>query len=547
VIRTIMERFVEQSPMAVMARLVMQCGLHAEWLEDSFEPDGKQDSEQTREQLFSMIVEAMAAIAAPAHQWAGGAAEGFGVPVTMLHDRVSRLREGWSRQIVKDSAALLAPVARPRAEQRQAMVAGYRLGVLDARRMSADMKGSPGLQGYLENVAALDAVRTATSGRGVLPVYDPDLRMIVDLLPYEHGHERAFVGALSDALEPGDLWIIDGGFNTSAILSGWPRGGSAFIVQEHDRPSVYRDLGPLHEAGQRDDGPVYEQAVTIVDGCGAAFVFRRIEWHRSDIVDDANAIVRILTNVPASHLDASQIVQLSCRRWSDALPLSTDAVLDCANVAGVSQRAALLACSIAAVAYNILSMMLDVVGDTHDLDSHDLEGLPFHIAAGVEAAYAGMMIALPSRNWQRYDQLPAAELAEIVRRLAVHIDPRSERRRRQDKMVSAKSQARLLAGTVECLLHGDTELDTMDPFRLRTITMATRDFSSNPSKALRHVGDALVMVTKYNRPIALLVSIDNWNRLLGEVRETSLDRLSLDYAAFAQMIGPAALSEPSFN
>ena len=37
------------------------------------------------------------------------------------------------------------------------------------------------------------------------------------------------------------------------------------------------------------------------------------------------------------------------------------------------------------------------------------------------------------------------------------------------------------------------------------------------------------MVTKYNRPIALLVSIDDWNRLLG-VRETSFTRLSFDAA-----------------
>jgi hypothetical protein len=67
-------------------------------------------------------------------------------------------------------------------------------------------------------------------------------------------------------------------------------------------------------------------------------------------------------------------------------------------------------------------------------------------------------------------------------------------------------------------------------FSLRTIAMGTRDFSSNPSKALRHAGDALAMVTKYNRPIALLVSIDDWNRLLGEVRETSLTRLTFECA-----------------
>jgi len=42
------------------------------------------------------------------------------------------------------------------------------------------------------------------------------------------------------------------------------------------------------------------------------------------------------------------------------------------------------------------------------------------------------MIALPPDWWQRYDQLPATTLGQIVRMLAVHVDPRSERRRRRD-------------------------------------------------------------------------------------------------------------------
>ncbi|QDQ81813.1 type II toxin-antitoxin system Phd/YefM family antitoxin [Paraburkholderia megapolitana] len=540
--------------MAVMARLVMQCGLHAEWLDDSFERGEEQDCEATREQLFSMTAKAMVAIATPAqrtHHLPAGTSTEFGALVTSLHDRMSRLQSGWSRGLVKESAALLVPAALPRADQSPSTVTGYRLRVLDGRRMPLGMQCTPGPEGCTHVVAGNDAGRDVTPQPRMLPVYDPDLGMIVDLVPCERGHihERAFLGAYLESLQPGDLWIVDGRFNTNAILSGWPRRGSAFIVQEHGCAAAYRELDAPRETGQLDDAPVFEQTVGIDDGCGASLVFRRIEWRRSGVnsANDADATIRILTNVPASHLDALQIVRLSCRRWSDSLPLPMDALFDCAMAAAVPSRAMPLASSIVAVAYNVLSVMLGAVRSTLALDAHDLEGLPLHISTGIEAAYGGMMIALPPENWRRYDQLPAAELGQIVRRLAVHIDPRSERRRRQENKLSAKSQARLRAGTVERLLHGDMELDALGPFRLPTIAMATRDFSSNPSKALRHAGEALVMVTKYNRPIGLLVSIDNWNRLLGEVRESSLDRLSLDYAAFAQMTGPAAFSEPSLN
>ena len=212
----------------------------------------------------------------------------------------------------------------------------------------------------------------------------------------------------------------------------------------------------------------------------------------------------------------------------------------------IKQREDLLASGVEAFAYNVFSVMTHVVGGALDLDARDAERLPALIADGVEATYAGMMIALPPDWWQRYDQLPATTLGQIVRMLAVHVDPRSERRRRRDNRLSTKSQALLRAATLERLLHDDGDDPAANVFSLRTIAMATRDFSSNPSKALRHAGEALVMVTKYNRPIALLVSIDDWNRLLGEVRETSLTRLSFDAAA-SQGARSVGLSETSLN
>ncbi|MFP3480199.1 type II toxin-antitoxin system Phd/YefM family antitoxin, partial [Burkholderia sp. SIMBA_057] len=90
------------------------------------------------------------------------------------------------------------------------------------------------------------------------------------------------------------------------------------------------------------------------------------------------------------------------------------------------------------------------------------------IADGVTAVYAGMMVALPPDWWRRYDQLPATTLGQLVRLLAVHVDPRSERRKRRDRL-SAKSQALLRAATLERLLHDDGDDAAANVFSLRTI------------------------------------------------------------------------------
>ena len=44
--------------------------------------------------------------------------------------------------------------------------------------------------------------------------------------------------------------------------------------------------------------------------------------------------------------------------------------------------------------------------------------------------------------------------------------------------------------------------------------MATREFSKNPSKALREADAQPVLVTKYGHPIACVLSIESWNDLL---------------------------------
>jgi len=52
--------------------------------------------------------------------------------------------------------------------------------------------------------------------------------------------------------------------------------------------------------------------------------------------------------------------------------------------------------------------------------------------------------------------------------------------------------------------------------------MATREFSKNPSKALREADAQPVLVTKYGHPIACVLSIESWNDLLAKVHNCDL-------------------------
>ncbi|WP_233834866.1 type II toxin-antitoxin system Phd/YefM family antitoxin [Paraburkholderia sp. ZP32-5] len=525
----------EQSPAAVMARLVMQCALHAEWVDDALRGDSDPDGEETRELLCSQIVAAMDLLAQRqrprAPQWSSPyALSQLGPAVAKLHDSMSRLRPDWGRALLKDGVGLLLGGGSRFGRRGQTSVGGYQLRVLDGER--ASLKCTPGPHGCVHEIATDEPAAGSFARLRALPVYAPESGMIVDLVPYERGqiHERAFIGSLLESVGDNELWIVRGRFGADALLGGWPRVGSAFVMQDHGCAPAYQTLDDPQDMGELDGGRVYEQRVVLAGNPQSSPTFRRIEWRDGKDGEQAASALAMLTNVPESRLGAHAIVALLRMQPERITSLSMDAVFNGAALADVPPRAALLAAAILAIAHNTLVAMVNAVDGELGLGVRDIERLCIQMASGVCETYKGMMIALPPECWRRYDQMIVPEVGEIVRCLAEHVDPRSRRRQKRDRAAS-KAQEEGRALTLERLLYGHGETVLTGSFNMRTIAMATRDFSSNPSKALRHASEALVMVTKYNRPIALLVSIEDWNRLMLEVRESGFSRGGDSYIA----------------
>ncbi|CAB3748199.1 type II toxin-antitoxin system Phd/YefM family antitoxin [Paraburkholderia solisilvae] len=526
--------------MTLMARLMLQCALDAQWVGDLFEQVDVRGSLLLRESLFSTSVEVMSTLAARLRRPTGDAARvprEWPASITALHDRISRTRSGWGRALVRDSARRLCALAQPPQRALPATVQGYRLRVLHGSHLPAGTKCAPGPDGCAPIVTPLNALRGAALAAQSLIVYDPDLAMIVDLVPCERddAHERALTGSLLDSVQPGELWIVDRRFSTRAILNGWPRRGSAFIVQEHGCTPEHHELDSPVEKGRIETGVVYEQPVSIADELGASIVFRRIELRLDRSNEDGERIIRILTNVPAAQLDAQEVARLSCRHWSATLPVPLEPVFNDEMLQAGPPRAALLTFGVAAFAYNVLSAIARVVSAQQELSEREFERLPSHIAACVSATYAGMMVALPDDEWQRYERMTVNQLGEVVDAIATHVDPRSMRKQQREAKVPPVTAQMMCAATVDLLLGCErkVELDTEPLAEQRAVAMATRDFSSNPSKALRDAVEAPVMVTKYGQAIAFLISVEDWNRMKAEIRESSLDRLALGYAGSA--------------
>lgn len=422
VLDAVVERFIEHSPISVMARLGLQRALDSAWIDELFEQE--REAQYTRELLFSTTVEIMSLVAVglrPSVHAAAKASPALPVSITALYDKISRTEPGLVRALVQGSARRLGAVVQPMLRKQPPSVDGYCLRIVDGSHLPASEKRLKPLRGF----------RGAALPGQSLVVYDPDMAMIVDLVPCEDAHaaERAIMETLLESAQPGELWIADRNFSTRTILAGWQRRGSAFLVREHGRNPNPSELEPAREMGRVETGLVYEQAVSILDESNTPLPLRRIELRLDRATEDGDTVIRLLTNVPAAHLTAEAVAQLYRKRWSiENLFQRLESVLN-SEIRSLSQpRAALLAFGVAALAYNVLSVIGTAVRIQHELDTGDIELSPYYLASEIRATYAGMMIAVPPEIWEGYDPLTPAQLSRELLKIATHVDPRAMRK-----------------------------------------------------------------------------------------------------------------------
>ncbi|MBP0625496.1 hypothetical protein J8I82_37700 [Cupriavidus sp. LEh25] len=184
VLDAVVERFIEHSPISVMARLGLQRALDPAWIDELFEQE--RETQYTRELLFSTTVGNHVAGGRRAAPVGACGSQGQS-DAARFHHRAVRQdqpdRTGLVRALVQGSARRLGPVVQPMLRKQPPSVDGYRLRIVDGSHLPASEKRLKPLRGF----------RGAALPGQSLVVYDPDTAMIVDLVPCEdaHAQERA--------------------------------------------------------------------------------------------------------------------------------------------------------------------------------------------------------------------------------------------------------------------------------------------------------------------------------------------------------------------
>jgi IS4 transposase len=415
-------RFVEHSPIAVMAQLGLERVLEPEWMDELFERHrGRQ---YQRELLFSTTVDIVALVALglrPSVHAAARARKDLGVSLSALYEKINHTEPALGRALVQQSAKRLEPTVEHLHGGQARLCPGYSVRIVDGNCLAPSEK----------RLKPLRSVRSAALPGRSLVVYDPDSSLVVDVLPCEDGHagERTLMASLVPTAEPGQLWIADRNFCTYNVMAAWQLSRCAFVVREHGSNAKLTICTPPIEQGNSETGIIYEHWVDCHAPDGTLLRLRRIEIRLETPTDDGDTTVSLLSNLPAA-VTALEIAALYRRRWTiENMFQKLEAVLASEIRTLGYPRAALFSFCVAVLAYNVLSMLQAAVETKHRIERRSPAELSLYlVAAEVKAIHAGMMIAIPVEQWAAYRQLREVDFCNLLLDVAARADPAAFRK-----------------------------------------------------------------------------------------------------------------------
>ena len=262
ILSDVFESFVEDSPISVMARSVLENALTPSAVDALFEDVAER--QYTRDLLFSDVVDLMGMVVCKVRPSINAAyqkhAERLGVTRKAVYNKINGveppIEPRWSA------------TPRPRWPRSSKRWAGD-----GSRGWMATVSGS-------STAATCPAPSTGSSHcgpsgpapcRAGVVVLDPELMLVLDAIPCEDGHaqERSMTEEVLAIVRPGDLWVGDRNFCTTSLLFGIAGRGGSFVIRQHASTLSGEAFGSREAEGRCETGAVFGQPVRRAAGMAA--------------------------------------------------------------------------------------------------------------------------------------------------------------------------------------------------------------------------------------------------------------------------------------
>lgn len=453
----VLERFIQNRPVAVMVRILLESFLNAAQLDRWF--DTVRQTQYTKEILFSSIVGLMLRVVCHIRPSIHSAYRHSDIQasVVALYGKLQHLEPTTSQGLVRYIAGEAEALIQNMGGTTVALLPGYRVKFLDGNCIEATE----------HRLEVLRGTRAGALPGKALVVFDPQLGLAVDVFPSEDGHaqERSLLSAVADRIEAGDLYIADRNFCTLEFLFAFPRKSAFFVIRQHGN-TPYKRLTELKFVAKSATGDIVEQAVEITAPNGETLRIRRVVVRLITPTRNGDQHLILLTNLPEETVDAFTVAELYRARWGieTAFQKLESHLHSEINTLGYP-KAALFSFCLALVAFNLYAIVMAALRVTHPDHAIRETVSEYYIAQEIETTTDGMSIAIPEKEWAVLTQISSVELASILLHIAAYVDlkkykknPRGPKKprleRNQFKGHPHVSTAKLLKGITPKVVAG---------------------------------------------------------------------------------------------
>ena len=408
----IFEKFVEKSPVSVMARGMMERVLNPAQLDQWFDKTAQE--QYTKDLLFSSVFDIMTQVVSgsrrtvyAAHQ---ASKEEIGVSVASVYNKLNGIEVNTSAELVRYAAGAVTPIIEGLKGTRRSPLPGYRVKLLDGNCIEAS-------EHRIEELRTLSA--GALPGKSLV-VYDPVLGIPVDVFPCEDGHaqERSLLDQVLPAVKKGDLWLADRNFCVVEFTCSIDDKDAHIVFRQHGN-LPYTELGEERAAGKIETGQVFEQPIMVIDNRGKAHQFRRIRVLLKKATRDGDTEIFIISNLPKKAAGAKRIANLYRGRWTIETSFQELEKWFNSEINSLGYPpAALFGFCVALISYMIVSVIKASLASIHGSKVIEEQVSGYYLADEISGTYRGMMIAIDAEQWIIFRKLTPAKLVQLLKRLA---------------------------------------------------------------------------------------------------------------------------------
>jgi hypothetical protein len=413
---SLLERFIKESPIAVLAQATIAYALNAASLDALFKEHAAAQYQRTI--AFSALVDLMSLVVCQIYRSVNSAyakrKRKLAASLVAVYGKLNRMGLPIITAFVSQTAQRLAAVITQLKAPLPSPIPGYRVKVVDGNHLAATEHRLKVLRG--QAAAPLPGL--------ALVVYDRQLDLMTDIIPCEDGHaqERSLLAQVLPLIGEGDVWIEDRNFCTTDFVFGVRQRKAYFLIRQHAGNLHWETLAePIH-GGRCATGEVSEQSVRLWAEDGRELVCRRITLKLEQATRDGDTELHILTNLPKA-VTAVVIAAAYRERWTIEVGFQKLATILESEIDTLAYpKAALFGFAVGVAAYNVLSAVQAALRSEQGGERVQRDVSTFYVAEELSAVSEGMKIAIPLTTWSRIAAQAVAEFARWLREVARQVD-----------------------------------------------------------------------------------------------------------------------------